>query len=185
MLPFQDSSPLLNEVSSSHAGTDSQTFASVSKPSSAYPSTTIVNPTIVLLQHNRGKGSARCTPPPAGQNQPSCPVMSAARILPFHRIFHKSHSSPKAACPSSLPPTTHKVDRNSRQRPPCGDEARCLNKQVTCVPKPGYSVFLRWELRKDRKDNVCSLIPLMGILVRALLGKSWCCHLSFKYHSKS
>nr|XP_042094934.1 sorbin and SH3 domain-containing protein 1 isoform X27 [Ovis aries] len=48
-----DSSPLLNEVSSSHAGTDSQTFASVSKPSSAYPSTTIVNPTIVLLQHNR------------------------------------------------------------------------------------------------------------------------------------
>ncbi|XP_059756768.1 sorbin and SH3 domain-containing protein 1 isoform X3 [Balaenoptera ricei] len=47
------SSPLLNEVSSSHVGTDSQTFAPVSKPSSAYPSTTIVNPTIVLLQHNR------------------------------------------------------------------------------------------------------------------------------------
>ncbi|XP_057590706.1 sorbin and SH3 domain-containing protein 1 isoform X15 [Hippopotamus amphibius kiboko] len=49
----EDSSPLLNEVSSSHVGTDSQTFAPVSKPSSAYPSTTIVNPTIVLLQHNR------------------------------------------------------------------------------------------------------------------------------------
>ncbi|XP_059756807.1 sorbin and SH3 domain-containing protein 1 isoform X39 [Balaenoptera ricei] len=49
----QGSSPLLNEVSSSHVGTDSQTFAPVSKPSSAYPSTTIVNPTIVLLQHNR------------------------------------------------------------------------------------------------------------------------------------
>ncbi|XP_049552681.1 sorbin and SH3 domain-containing protein 1 isoform X37 [Orcinus orca] len=49
----QDSSPLLNELSSSHVGTDSQTFAPVSKPSSAYPSTTIVNPTIVLLQHNR------------------------------------------------------------------------------------------------------------------------------------
>nr|XP_008525167.1 PREDICTED: sorbin and SH3 domain-containing protein 1 isoform X8 [Equus przewalskii] len=48
-----DSSPLLNEVSSSHVGTDSQTFAPVSKPTSAYPSTTIVNPTIVLLQHNR------------------------------------------------------------------------------------------------------------------------------------
>ncbi|XP_059957729.1 sorbin and SH3 domain-containing protein 1 isoform X3 [Mesoplodon densirostris] len=48
-----DSSPLLNEVSSSHVGTDSQTFAPVSKPSSVYPSTTIVNPTIVLLQHNR------------------------------------------------------------------------------------------------------------------------------------
>ncbi|XP_064230146.1 sorbin and SH3 domain-containing protein 1 isoform X36 [Aotus nancymaae] len=49
----QDSSPLLNEVSSSLVGTDSQAFPSVSKPSSAYPSTTIVNPTIVLLQHNR------------------------------------------------------------------------------------------------------------------------------------
>ncbi|XP_038295951.1 sorbin and SH3 domain-containing protein 1 isoform X18 [Canis lupus familiaris] len=48
-----DSSPLLNEVSSSHVGTDSQIAAPVSKSSSAYPSTTIVNPTIVLLQHNR------------------------------------------------------------------------------------------------------------------------------------
>ncbi|XP_045709866.1 sorbin and SH3 domain-containing protein 1 isoform X24 [Phyllostomus hastatus] len=49
----QDPSPLLDEVSPSRAGTDSHTFAPVSKPSSAYPSTTIVNPTIVLLQHNR------------------------------------------------------------------------------------------------------------------------------------
>uniref|UniRef100_A0A5F4WAU1 Sorbin and SH3 domain containing 1 n=1 Tax=Callithrix jacchus TaxID=9483 RepID=A0A5F4WAU1_CALJA len=48
-----DSSPLLNEVSSSLVGTDSQAFPPVSKPLSAYPSTTIVNPTIVLLQHNR------------------------------------------------------------------------------------------------------------------------------------
>ncbi|XP_077933453.1 sorbin and SH3 domain-containing protein 1 isoform X11 [Halichoerus grypus] len=48
-----DSGPLLNEVSSSHLGTDPQISAPVSKPSSAYPSTTIVNPTIVLLQHNR------------------------------------------------------------------------------------------------------------------------------------
>ncbi|XP_032747807.1 sorbin and SH3 domain-containing protein 1 isoform X16 [Rattus rattus] len=45
--------PLLNEVSSSHIDTDSQAFPPTSKPSSAYPSTTIVNPTIVLLQHNR------------------------------------------------------------------------------------------------------------------------------------
>ncbi|KAM5244059.1 sorbin and SH3 domain-containing protein 1 isoform 25-T26 [Hipposideros larvatus] len=51
--PAKDSSPLLNEVSSSRVGTNSQTFAPASKPSSAYPSTTIVNPTIVLLQHNR------------------------------------------------------------------------------------------------------------------------------------
>uniref|UniRef100_A0A2R9A072 Sorbin and SH3 domain containing 1 n=1 Tax=Pan paniscus TaxID=9597 RepID=A0A2R9A072_PANPA len=55
----QDSSPLLNEVSSSLIGTDSQAFPPVSKPSSAYPSTTIVNPTIVLLQHNRDPVSER------------------------------------------------------------------------------------------------------------------------------
>ncbi|XP_076981665.1 sorbin and SH3 domain-containing protein 1 isoform X46 [Tamandua tetradactyla] len=48
----QGSSPLLNEVPS-RVETKSQTFTPVSKPSSAYPSTTIVNPTIVLLQHNR------------------------------------------------------------------------------------------------------------------------------------
>ncbi|XP_013361622.1 PREDICTED: sorbin and SH3 domain-containing protein 1 isoform X3 [Chinchilla lanigera] len=47
------SSSLLNEVSSSLIATDSQAFPPVCKPSSAYPSTTIVNPTIVLLQHNR------------------------------------------------------------------------------------------------------------------------------------
>lgn len=50
---FQDSNPVLNEVSPPDAGTEPQTFPLVSKPSSAYPSTTIVNPTIVLLQHNR------------------------------------------------------------------------------------------------------------------------------------
>ncbi|XP_036906783.1 sorbin and SH3 domain-containing protein 1 isoform X17 [Sturnira hondurensis] len=48
-----DSSPLLDEVSPTRAGTESHAFAPVSKPSSVYPSTTIVNPTIVLLQHNR------------------------------------------------------------------------------------------------------------------------------------
>ncbi|XP_045147407.1 sorbin and SH3 domain-containing protein 1 isoform X29 [Echinops telfairi] len=49
----QGSSPLLNEASSPRIGTDAQPLTPVSKPSSAYPSTTIVNPTIVLLQHNR------------------------------------------------------------------------------------------------------------------------------------
>ncbi|XP_030106679.1 sorbin and SH3 domain-containing protein 1 isoform X30 [Mus musculus] len=52
-------SPLLNEVSSSHIETDSQDFPPTSRPSSAYPSTTIVNPTIVLLQHNRDPASER------------------------------------------------------------------------------------------------------------------------------
>ncbi|XP_057233073.1 sorbin and SH3 domain-containing protein 1 isoform X25 [Malurus melanocephalus] len=45
----QDPGPVLNEVP--QPGTDSIT--SISKSASAYPSTTIVNPTIVLLQHNR------------------------------------------------------------------------------------------------------------------------------------
>uniref|UniRef100_A0A286XHT8 Sorbin and SH3 domain containing 1 n=1 Tax=Cavia porcellus TaxID=10141 RepID=A0A286XHT8_CAVPO len=55
----QGSSPLLNEVSSSHIATDLQAFLPASKPSSVYPSTTIVNPTIVLLQHNRDSVSER------------------------------------------------------------------------------------------------------------------------------
>uniref|UniRef100_A0A8C3IT68 Sorbin and SH3 domain containing 1 n=1 Tax=Chrysemys picta bellii TaxID=8478 RepID=A0A8C3IT68_CHRPI len=49
--------PVLNEVSPPRIGTEYQSsLTSISKPSSTYPSTTIVNPTIVLLQHNRGKG---------------------------------------------------------------------------------------------------------------------------------
>ncbi|XP_042656782.1 sorbin and SH3 domain-containing protein 1 isoform X20 [Tyto alba] len=49
----QDPSSVLNEVTQSGTGTDYPTFTSINKSSSAYPSTTIVNPTIVLLQHNR------------------------------------------------------------------------------------------------------------------------------------
>ncbi|XP_019411306.1 PREDICTED: sorbin and SH3 domain-containing protein 1 isoform X23 [Crocodylus porosus] len=49
-----DPGPVLNEVSQPSFGTEHQSsLTSVSKPSSVYPSTTIVNPTIVLLQHNR------------------------------------------------------------------------------------------------------------------------------------
>nr|XP_038037346.1 sorbin and SH3 domain-containing protein 1 isoform X28 [Anas platyrhynchos] len=49
-----DPGPVLNEVSQPSTGTDySTSFTSINKSSSAYPSTTIVNPTIVLLQHNR------------------------------------------------------------------------------------------------------------------------------------
>ncbi|XP_065699056.1 sorbin and SH3 domain-containing protein 1 isoform X42 [Patagioenas fasciata] len=50
----QDSSPVLSEVPQPGTGTDYPiSFTSINKSSSAYPSTTIVNPTIVLLQHNR------------------------------------------------------------------------------------------------------------------------------------
>ncbi|XP_032301254.1 sorbin and SH3 domain-containing protein 1 isoform X4 [Coturnix japonica] len=49
-----DAAPVLNEVTQPSSGTDYPTsFTSINKSSSAYPSTTIVNPTIVLLQHNR------------------------------------------------------------------------------------------------------------------------------------
>ncbi|XP_010118827.1 PREDICTED: sorbin and SH3 domain-containing protein 1 [Chlamydotis macqueenii] len=49
-----DPGSVLNEVPQPGSGTDYPTsFTSINKSSSAYPSTTIVNPTIVLLQHNR------------------------------------------------------------------------------------------------------------------------------------
>ncbi|NXI58787.1 SRBS1 protein, partial [Chloroceryle aenea] len=52
VISHTDPGPVLNEVP--QTGTDYPTsFTSINKSSSAYPSTTIVNPTIVLLQHNR------------------------------------------------------------------------------------------------------------------------------------
>uniref|UniRef100_A0A452HF27 Uncharacterized protein n=1 Tax=Gopherus agassizii TaxID=38772 RepID=A0A452HF27_9SAUR len=56
----QDPCPVLNKVSPPRVGSEYQSsLTSISKASSTYPSTTIVNPTIVLLQHNRGKGTCR------------------------------------------------------------------------------------------------------------------------------
>ncbi|XP_078246730.1 sorbin and SH3 domain-containing protein 1 isoform X21 [Pogona vitticeps] len=50
----RDPCPLLHEAPKTSGSTDCYGSLTVtSKPSSAYPSTTIVNPTIVLLQHNR------------------------------------------------------------------------------------------------------------------------------------
>ncbi|XP_040463360.1 sorbin and SH3 domain-containing protein 1 isoform X6 [Falco naumanni] len=55
-----DPGSVLNEVPQPGAGTDYPTsFTSINKSSSAYPSTTIVNPTIVLLQHNRDSAPDR------------------------------------------------------------------------------------------------------------------------------
>ncbi|NXA23287.1 SRBS1 protein, partial [Ibidorhyncha struthersii] len=59
VISHTDPGPVLNEVPQPGTGTDYPTsFTSINKSSSAYPSTTIVNPTIVLLQHNRGKETA-------------------------------------------------------------------------------------------------------------------------------
>ncbi|NXK88641.1 SRBS1 protein, partial [Formicarius rufipectus] len=56
VISHTDPSPVLNEVPQPGTGTDYPTsITSISKSASAYPSTTIVNPTIVLLQHNRDK----------------------------------------------------------------------------------------------------------------------------------
>ncbi|KAJ7324467.1 hypothetical protein JRQ81_017487 [Phrynocephalus forsythii] len=50
----RDPCPLLHEAPRTSSGAGCYgSFTVTSKPSSAYPSTTIVNPTIVLLQHNR------------------------------------------------------------------------------------------------------------------------------------
>nr|XP_005481445.1 sorbin and SH3 domain-containing protein 1 isoform X20 [Zonotrichia albicollis] len=52
VISHTDPGPVLNEVP--QPGTDyPSSITSISKSASAYPSTTIVNPTIVLLQHNR------------------------------------------------------------------------------------------------------------------------------------
>ncbi|XP_017662438.1 PREDICTED: sorbin and SH3 domain-containing protein 1 isoform X5 [Lepidothrix coronata] len=54
VISHTDPRPVLNEVPQPGTGTDYPTsITSISKSASAYPSTTIVNPTIVLLQHNR------------------------------------------------------------------------------------------------------------------------------------
>ncbi|XP_074928915.1 sorbin and SH3 domain-containing protein 1 isoform X10 [Chelonoidis abingdonii] len=51
---YKDPCPVLNKVSPPRIGSEYQSsLTSISKASSTYPSTTIVNPTIVLLQHNR------------------------------------------------------------------------------------------------------------------------------------
>uniref|UniRef100_A0A452HEE7 Uncharacterized protein n=1 Tax=Gopherus agassizii TaxID=38772 RepID=A0A452HEE7_9SAUR len=60
VLSRTDPCPVLNKVSPPRVGSEYQSsLTSISKASSTYPSTTIVNPTIVLLQHNRGKGTCR------------------------------------------------------------------------------------------------------------------------------
>uniref|UniRef100_A0A4X2JPN0 Sorbin and SH3 domain containing 1 n=1 Tax=Vombatus ursinus TaxID=29139 RepID=A0A4X2JPN0_VOMUR len=100
---------LVNEVSSPRVGTDSQIFPPVSKPSSAYPSTTIVNPTIVLLQHNREQQKR---------------LNSLTDPAPERRNEEKVDSAPtweKVVLPSTRPDKTVK------------DESRRLVKSPQCL----------------------------------------------------
>ncbi|XP_072482197.1 sorbin and SH3 domain-containing protein 1 isoform X29 [Notamacropus eugenii] len=105
----QGADSLVNEVSSPRVGTESQIFPPVSKPSSAYPSTTIVNPTIVLLQHNREQQKR---------------LNSLTDPVPERRNEEKVDSAPtweKVVLPSSRPDKTVK------------DESRRLVKSPQCL----------------------------------------------------
>ncbi|XP_074089404.1 sorbin and SH3 domain-containing protein 1 isoform X31 [Macrotis lagotis] len=99
---------LVNEVSSPRIGTDSQIFPPVSKPSSAYPSTTIVNPTIVLLQHNREQQKR---------------LNSLTDPVPDRRNEEKVDSAP----------TWEKVQPNTRPDKAAKDESRRLVKSPQCL----------------------------------------------------
>ncbi|KAM5323821.1 sorbin and SH3 domain-containing protein 1 isoform 50-T50 [Glossophaga mutica] len=96
----QDSSPLLDEGSPTRTGTDSHTFAPVSKPSSAYPSTTIVNPTIVLLQHNREQQKR----------------LSSLSDPVSERRVGERHSAPTQEKPTSAGRTTEKKAKDDSRR---------------------------------------------------------------------
>ncbi|XP_072482100.1 sorbin and SH3 domain-containing protein 1 isoform X11 [Notamacropus eugenii] len=107
--PAKGADSLVNEVSSPRVGTESQIFPPVSKPSSAYPSTTIVNPTIVLLQHNREQQKR---------------LNSLTDPVPERRNEEKVDSAPtweKVVLPSSRPDKTVK------------DESRRLVKSPQCL----------------------------------------------------
>ncbi|XP_042673894.1 sorbin and SH3 domain-containing protein 1 isoform X3 [Centrocercus urophasianus] len=87
-----DPGPALNDVTQPSSGTDYPTsFTSINKSSSAYPSTTIVNPTIVLLQHNRDSVPDRIISDKVDlaltQVKPvQEPVLSERRVLEEKRI---------------------------------------------------------------------------------------------------
>ncbi|OXB66974.1 hypothetical protein ASZ78_004638 [Callipepla squamata] len=91
-----DPVPVLNEASQPSSGTDYPTsFTSINKSSSAYPSTTIVNPTIVLLQHNRDSVPDRLVSDKVDlaltQIKPvQEPVLSEKRIMEEKRRIVKS-----------------------------------------------------------------------------------------------
>lgn len=92
----QDPGPALNEVTQPSSGTDyPSSFTSINKSSSAYPSTTIVNPTIVLLQHNRDSVPDRLVSDKVDlaltQVKPlQEPVLSERRVLEEKRRIVKS-----------------------------------------------------------------------------------------------
>lgn len=91
-----DPGPALNEVTQPSSGTDyPSSFTSINKSSSAYPSTTIVNPTIVLLQHNRDSVPDRLVSDKVDlaltQVKPlQEPVLSERRVLEEKRRIVKS-----------------------------------------------------------------------------------------------
>ncbi|NXL07722.1 SRBS1 protein, partial [Mesembrinibis cayennensis] len=95
VISHTDPGPVLNEVPQPGTGTDYPTsFTSINKSSSAYPSTTIVNPTIVLLQHNRDKNPPLSFPDSVPDRQVSDKVDSA---LVRDKTIQETVPSEKAA----------------------------------------------------------------------------------------
>ncbi|PKU35351.1 sorbin and sh3 domain-containing protein 1 isoform x15 [Limosa lapponica baueri] len=102
----QEPRPVLNEVPQPGTGTDYPTsFTSINKSSSAYPSTTIVNPTIVLLQHNRD------TP----EENPYCPTYIFPELPEIQQKTEEDNPySPTYQFPASTPsPISEDEDSDS------------------------------------------------------------------------
>uniref|UniRef100_A0A8C3R5L1 Sorbin and SH3 domain containing 1 n=1 Tax=Cyanoderma ruficeps TaxID=181631 RepID=A0A8C3R5L1_9PASS len=106
----QDPGPVLNEVP--QPGTDySTSITSISKSASAYPSTTIVNPTIVLLQHNRGKNPSLSFPDSVPDRLVSDKVDSALlRDKPVHETVPSEKRAVEEKRSSVKSPPHHMAD---------------------------------------------------------------------------
>uniref|UniRef100_A0A8C3R877 Sorbin and SH3 domain containing 1 n=1 Tax=Cyanoderma ruficeps TaxID=181631 RepID=A0A8C3R877_9PASS len=110
VISHTDPGPVLNEVP--QPGTDySTSITSISKSASAYPSTTIVNPTIVLLQHNRGKNPSLSFPDSVPDRLVSDKVDSALlRDKPVHETVPSEKRAVEEKRSSVKSPPHHMAD---------------------------------------------------------------------------
>ncbi|NWY44741.1 SRBS1 protein, partial [Sylvia atricapilla] len=110
VISHTDPGPVLNEVP--QPGTDYPTsITSISKSASAYPSTTIVNPTIVLLQHNRGKNPPLSFPDSVPDRLVSDKVDSALlRDKPVHETVPSERRAVEEKRSTEKSPLHHMAD---------------------------------------------------------------------------
>ncbi|KFO34689.1 Sorbin and SH3 domain-containing protein 1 [Fukomys damarensis] len=138
------SSPLLNEVSSSHIATDSQAVPPASKPSSAYPSTTIVNPTIVLLQHNREQQKRL--------SSLSDPV-SERRVGEDSSPTQEKHTSPSRTAEKRAKDDNRRVVRSTQDLSDVSMDEVGIPLRNTERSKDWYKTMFRQIHRLNREDN--------------------------------